>query len=331
MIPNIFVSSTISDLRYLRDAIRDAIDELSYRPVMSDHGEVGYLHPMRAADACYKSIAQCQMAIIIIGKKYGDVKPGEISVTHREFITAKENGIPTISLVESQVWNFKEVFDAGKKRIPKNSFPGMDNPKMTFSFIDDIRNSSVYNGVIPFSAIAEAKRLLKLQIADFVGDRLSELVQPLKSDLRDMLSELMTLRHEIRGEDRIDPQPFLKAARYLLDDKNKQYRALLEMLFGSVDTAVPAIIKCKSFDDVLKAADVAVEIQDNIQFPVEINFKNENCLAIHTGISRYPTKEDPKPPMYMWAYYVGKKLKMNSEAKRLFDYAHEFVRRAAGA
>lgn len=30
MIPNIFVSSTVEDLRYLRDGLRDAIVELAY-------------------------------------------------------------------------------------------------------------------------------------------------------------------------------------------------------------------------------------------------------------------------------------------------------------
>jgi hypothetical protein len=41
MIPNIFISSTISDLRYLRDGLREAVSELAYHPVMSEHGEIG--------------------------------------------------------------------------------------------------------------------------------------------------------------------------------------------------------------------------------------------------------------------------------------------------
>jgi len=43
MIPNIFISSTIKDLKYLRDAIRELISEIGYKPIMSEHGEVGYL------------------------------------------------------------------------------------------------------------------------------------------------------------------------------------------------------------------------------------------------------------------------------------------------
>ena len=42
MIPNVFISSTIEDLHYLREGLRDAVNDLAYRPVMSDYGEVGY-------------------------------------------------------------------------------------------------------------------------------------------------------------------------------------------------------------------------------------------------------------------------------------------------
>lgn len=43
MIPNIFVSSTIHDLQYLREAVRDTISEIGHRPVMSEFGDIGYL------------------------------------------------------------------------------------------------------------------------------------------------------------------------------------------------------------------------------------------------------------------------------------------------
>jgi len=50
MIPNVFVSSTISDFHHLRDAIRDTITELGYHPVMSEYGDIGYLPSVSAEE-----------------------------------------------------------------------------------------------------------------------------------------------------------------------------------------------------------------------------------------------------------------------------------------
>ncbi|MCJ7812359.1 DUF4062 domain-containing protein, partial [bacterium] len=47
MIPNVFISSTIKDLHYLRDAIRDLVKELGYRPIMSEYGDIGYIELIR--------------------------------------------------------------------------------------------------------------------------------------------------------------------------------------------------------------------------------------------------------------------------------------------
>lgn len=173
MTPAIFVSSTIRDLHHLRDGIRDAIEELSYRPVMSEHGEVGYLHPLTAAEGCYQSVAQCQMVILMIGARYG-AKEG-LSVTHQEFQTARDNGIPIISFVEPRVLSYKEIFDCDESSTVWSQFATMDNARGTFRLLDEIKASPTYNAILPFGSVGDAKRLLKLQIADFVGNQLSTL------------------------------------------------------------------------------------------------------------------------------------------------------------
>ena len=116
MIPNIFVSSTIADLHYLRDGLCDAIDELCYHPVMSEHGEVGYLHPNTAAESCYRSVGQCQMVVLIVGKRYGSTGEDGLSVTHREFLAAKSDTARIITFVEPEILSYKEVFCAGTER-----------------------------------------------------------------------------------------------------------------------------------------------------------------------------------------------------------------------
>ena len=68
MEPNVFISSTIKDLKYLRDTIRKTIKELGYNPIMSDYGEIGYLPSLSAEESCYLAIKDCQLVIVIIGK-----------------------------------------------------------------------------------------------------------------------------------------------------------------------------------------------------------------------------------------------------------------------
>ena len=107
MIPNVFVSSTVRDLHYLREAIRETILELAYNPVMSDFGEVGYLNPVTAAASCYQTVEKCQLFILIIGQRYGSLGDDGVSVTHREFKTAMEHAIPMITFIEPQVLAYK--------------------------------------------------------------------------------------------------------------------------------------------------------------------------------------------------------------------------------
>lgn len=271
MIPNIFLSSTIADLKYLRDGLRDAVADLAYNPVMSDHGEVGYLNPTTAAASCFRSVKQCQIVVLIIGKRYGGIDTEGISVTHKEFRAAKEHGIPTITFVESQVLNYKEVYEADPNAQMWDSFKGMDHPRETFALIDEITSSPTYNGLIPFTSVAEAQRILKTQIADFVGERLNETIRPMRSEVQEVLAEIKTLRNQVVHS--ASPQEistatrYLTAMRFLLDDRNAEYRKLLEQIGGDLDSAIDVIVGADEFDDVMeKMGATIVEHHDRQAF-----------------------------------------------------------------
>lgn len=269
MIPAIFVSSTIADLHHLRDAIRDAIEELSYRPIMSEYGEVGYLNPFPAAEGCYQSVAQCQMVILLVGARYGSVGQDGLSVTHREFYTARENGIPTISFVEPRVISFKEIYDCDTTSNIWTQFKAMDNPKGTFRLLDDIRTSPTYNAILPCATVGDTKRLLKLQIADFVGNRLAETGGPFGQQIRDLVAEVKTLRSQIihgaiapseGPTDQRNWRRFYAVSRLLLDDSRANYRKLLEELFEDFDLAVQAVSESPGIESVLKAAGYSYQV-----------------------------------------------------------------------
>ena len=274
MIPNIFLSSTVADLKYLRDGLRDAVADLAYNPVMSDHGEVGYLNPTTAAASCYRSVKQCQIVVLIIGKRYGGVDHEGISVTHKEFRAAKEHEIPTITFVESQVLNYKEVFEADPSAAMWDAFKGMDHPRETFTLIDEITNSPTYNGLIPFTSVAQAQRILKTQIADFVGERLNETIRPIRSEVQEVLAEIKTLRnqavHAATPQVANTAARYLAAMRFLLDDRNAEYRKLLEQIGGDLDSAIDIIVNAAEFDQVMKIMGVTIEEHNDRQ-----EFENE--------------------------------------------------------
>lgn len=262
MIPNIFVSSTIADLQYLRDALRDAILDLRYHPVMSEYGEVGYIRPTTAADSCYRTVEQCQMVVLILGKRYGSTGADGLSVTHREYRAASAAEIPTISFVEPHVLHYKEVYDSAPDATMWNEFPRMDNPKRTFALLEEIGQAAAFNAIIPFASIGDAKEKLKLQIADFVGERLGDTIAPMSTRIKDILAEIKTLRNHLvhTGGGTEDTKKYLAATRYLLSDSVAEYRKLLEQMFGDIDTAVEKVWQIEELVAVFEAAQFTYEI-----------------------------------------------------------------------
>ncbi len=64
MIPNIFISSTITDLHYIRDAVRDQISSLGYNPILSEYGDIGYLPNLSVIESCNHAMTQTQLACL---------------------------------------------------------------------------------------------------------------------------------------------------------------------------------------------------------------------------------------------------------------------------
>lgn len=290
MIPNIFVSSTVSDLHYRREALRETIQDLAYAPIMSDFGEVGYLHPATAAASCYRSVEQCQMVIVIVGRRYGSIGDDGVSVTHREFRTAQERRIPIISFVEPQVLTYKEVYDSSPENAMWDAFPHMDHPRRTFSLVDEIKASPAYNAIIPFHDVTDAKRKLKLQIADFVGSNLQESIQPYRYDLRELLVELKTLRSQLAGTGRTrtksnaENRKTLTTLRFLLDERHADYRKFVEGLRGDIDAALPEVIRAKTLDDLLSGLKYTIQFHDDAAFQ---GFMQENWQQLQLKSATY--------------------------------------------
>lgn len=321
MIPNVFISSTIEDLHYLREGLRDAISELAYRPVMSDYGDVGYLHPVTAAESCYRSIKECQIAVFIIGCRYGEPSAdGGISVTHKELRTARQQGVPLIALVENEVMSFKKVHEVNKGENGLKNFPRMDNPSLTFALIDEIVKSETFNGLMAFSDIAEAKSLLKKQIADFVGQNLTQVFSPMRAEIKDVLAEIKTLRQELGDNKKNDPR-FLYAIRFIIDeDRAKGFKYLIEHAIGPIDKAIAIILESKSFDEFLAKAGCKLVLNNELHVTLGMFNPNDTLGLMSFGV---PSMDNPTGTSR--ADFIIRKdqtIEMNAAAHSHFDWTY---------
>ena len=293
MIPSIFVSSTVEDLHHLRDGVRDTIAELGYTPIMSEYGDVGYLPRASAQDSCYLSLTDCQLAVLIIGKRYGSISKTGLSVTENEFRSAKERSIPVITLIDQEVMAFKRVFDAHPADKKPEHFPGMEAPAKTFALVQAVMESPTNNAILPFANVAEARSHLKRQLAHLFGDLLRNQYNTLTTSVKDVLSEIKTLRHELSGGRPPDSR-YLMAIRFLVDESNEQFRKMLENTVGPVDTAVPVAYEASSFEDFMARIGFKIQI---VELPAE-DKKGADLLQQHAR-SGYDARRCV-PPSFPW-------------------------------
>lgn len=262
MAPTVFISSTIEDLHHVRDAIRETVSELGYQPIMSEHGGVGYMNETAADVACYQTVKECQLMILIIGKRYGSKThdSGLVSVTEHEYDTCMEHKPRLITFVDGEVLNYKRVFDCSPKAKDVN-YPGMDNATATFAFINKVRNESVRNAIIPFSSVSDVRSQLKQQLAALFHDLLDEHANPAKSALDEIMVEVKTIRDAL-SKDSIPDMRFLTVFKFLLDDQNQEFRQFLKVTIADVENAIPLIYDADDFDSFVKKANMVIEISD---------------------------------------------------------------------
>lgn len=149
MKPRIFVSSTFYDLKSIREDLYHFIRQYNYEPIESETGDIGYVPGQDLDKSCYTAMKDCDMAILIIGGRYGSAASDEmdeegdyISITHKEFRTAVENGVPVYAFIEQAVNTEYELYKLNKERFNDPGFTfefnSVDNRKV-FKFISELR------------------------------------------------------------------------------------------------------------------------------------------------------------------------------------------------
>lgn len=176
MTPQIFISSTFYDLKYAREDLSDFVESYGFSPIRSEKGDIGYTPGMELDISCYEAMKKCDMAIVIIGGRYGSPASDEksddfekyLSVTHKEFNTAVKETIPIFVFIEENVYSEYWTYKKNKEKIENGeiaiTFAHVDNVNV-YRFIDRIFALSKI-AITSFKEINDIKLMLKKQWAD---------------------------------------------------------------------------------------------------------------------------------------------------------------------
>ncbi|MBL4751518.1 MAG: DUF4062 domain-containing protein [Amylibacter sp.] len=135
----IFVSSTFEDLKDERQAVNRAILNLGHIPAGME------LFPAADIDQfsfIKKVIDDCDYYVLIIGGRYGSTTQQGLSYTELEYKYAKEQKIPILAFLHSNISELKaKNVDADKQRIQKlNDFRDEVSSSRLVEFWDGLEN-----------------------------------------------------------------------------------------------------------------------------------------------------------------------------------------------
>ena len=75
------------------------------------------------------------------------------------------------------------------------------------------------------------------------------------------------MQGQLAGERSGEALQFLKAIRFLLDDKNQNYRGLIESFYETLDLAIPTLIASRTFDDFIKKRTGRLPVIGELPYP----------------------------------------------------------------
>ena len=232
MKPRIFISSTFYDLKTIREELYRFIRQYNYEPIESEAGDIGYI-PGRALDeSCYKAMSDCDMAILIIGGRYGSPASNEsddngeyLSVTHKEFRTAVNNGIPVYAFIEQGVIAEYELYKLNKERFEDSKYEfkfGSVDGISVFKFIAELKSIS---GIptISFAKAQDIESFLSIQWADMFKNYLESLRKSsANKKMTDSVEQMKVLM------DKMDVMLDTVGKKILTADNSNEYESVIE-------------------------------------------------------------------------------------------------------
>jgi hypothetical protein len=168
--PRIFISSTYKDLKDVREAVAEYVQEFGYIPVTFERDDISYEPNKLLEDSCYEEIKSCSLMILFLKNNFGSFSKTFIrksknidSVTKNEYYSAKEAGIPIFVFInQSSLDEYNAYVNQGKPTDFK--FKILENVHLA-NFIEDIYHDSAFRFIHTYNNILDIKVKLKKQWA----------------------------------------------------------------------------------------------------------------------------------------------------------------------
>lgn len=162
----IFISSTIYDLRDLRNALKVGLVQRKYEVLANEDGSIPVDSNLHSYDSCIAAAKECDCLVAVIDNRFGGVMPdGEKSITQAEIEAAIDAEKSVYVFVRKSTWDAKEIYKrymaAGNGFEPTKL---VHDPRV-FELIDWVRNRHTGNWIFQFDTPEDILEILDYQIA----------------------------------------------------------------------------------------------------------------------------------------------------------------------
>jgi Domain of unknown function (DUF4062) len=167
----VFISSTIHDLKDLRDSLQQWLEGRGYTVLASEAGTIPVDSSKHSYAVCLEAARDCDCLVAIIDGRFGGVMRdgSKRSITLAEIQEAFDHGRRVWVFVRQSVWDAKEVYNrytaAGVPFQPSN----IVNDERVFHLIDDIRRRKTGNWLLTFNLPTDLIDKLQVQLEAVVS------------------------------------------------------------------------------------------------------------------------------------------------------------------
>ena len=186
--PNVFVSSTMYDLSELRAQLRQFVEGLGWRAVMSEHNSFPIDPDQTTVENSRRNVREnADILVMVVGARYGSIDAeADKSITNLEFVEARARGVPAYVFVSRDVLAQLRVWQAN----PEADYSSVVDTPRIFEFIDSFRGGGE-SWTFEFAAAEDIVNALRQQFAYLVQDAL---------ELREMGRGQDRLLEELKGD-----------------------------------------------------------------------------------------------------------------------------------
>lgn len=303
-VPRVFISSTCHDLAEVRDSVVEVIEHFGFEAVRSERGDIAYDPVLHTHESCRREVLNCQLLILIIGGRFGNNYIGDTSksIVNVEYEAAKFEKIPVFTFVRRDVLSDYFVFKKNQHNTSAASilYPSIENQedsRRIFAFIEDVFNSKVNNGVMPFDFARNISEILRKQWAGlffrFLQDRrvtsqLEETTTLLQNISRangvveELLKSVVRQVDKKMGDETIKSVESIAHAKHFFVMTLRQMLRFFELSMDDVERLVSTPRKGKWYQYLSKALDGKLKKQIGIGSPSPMTwlFLKDETFAI---------------------------------------------------